>query len=73
MQQIEIVGLQTFVTVVEAGSFSRAAEKFGSTTAAASRRLAALEEWLRLYGHSRGRQLWPVIPGSIPVAHGFSV
>ena len=46
MQQPEIIGLQTFVTVVEVGSFSRAAEKLDSTTAAVSRRLASLERRL---------------------------
>jgi len=46
MQQTEIVGLQTFVTVVEVSSFSRAAEKLDSTTAAVSRRVASLEKRL---------------------------
>jgi len=46
MQQIEITALRTFVTVVEAGGFSRAAELLDSTTAAVSRRVAALEQRL---------------------------
>ena len=46
MQQPEIVGLQAFVAVVEVGSFSRAAEKLDSTTAAISRRVASLEKRL---------------------------
>ncbi len=43
MQQVEITNLQTFVTVVELGSFSRAAEYLDSTTAAVSRRVAVLK------------------------------
>ena len=46
MQQIEITALRTFVTVVEAGGFSRAAEVLDSTTAAVSRRVSALERRL---------------------------
>jgi DNA-binding transcriptional LysR family regulator len=46
MQQIEITTLRTFVTVVESGGFSRAAEALDSTTAAVSRRVAALEQHL---------------------------
>jgi DNA-binding transcriptional LysR family regulator len=46
MQQIEITALRTFVTVVESGSFSRAAEALDSTTAAVSRRVAGLERRL---------------------------
>jgi len=46
MQQTEIINLQTFVTVVEIGGFSRAAKKLDSTTAAVSRRVAALEKRL---------------------------
>jgi DNA-binding transcriptional LysR family regulator len=46
MQQIEITALRTFVTVVESGGFSRAAEVLDSTTAAVSRRVAALEKRL---------------------------
>lgn len=46
MQKNEIIGLQTFVSVVEMGNFSRAAEKLDSTTAAVSRRVASLEKRL---------------------------
>jgi DNA-binding transcriptional LysR family regulator len=46
MQQIEITALRTFVTVVESGGFSRAAEVLDSTTAAVSRRVAGLEKRL---------------------------
>ncbi len=46
MQQIEITTLRTFVAVVESGGFSRAAEVLDSTTAAVSRRVAALEKRL---------------------------
>jgi DNA-binding transcriptional LysR family regulator len=46
MQQIEITALRTFVTVVESGGFSRAAEVLDSTTAAVSRRVAGLERRL---------------------------
>jgi DNA-binding transcriptional LysR family regulator len=46
MQQSEFTNLQTFVTVVEADSFSRAAEQLNTTTAAVSRRVAALEKQL---------------------------
>ena len=46
MQQIEITALRTFVTVVESGGFSRAAELLDSTTAAVSRRVAGLERRL---------------------------
>lgn len=46
MQQIELAALRTFVTVVESGGFSRAASVLESTTAAVSRRVAALEKRL---------------------------
>ncbi|MEN8166697.1 MAG: LysR family transcriptional regulator [Pseudomonadota bacterium] len=46
MQQTEITALRSFVTVVETGGFSRAAELLDSTTAAVSRRVAALERRL---------------------------
>ena len=46
MQQTEITALRTFVTVVETGGFSRAAEVLDSTTAAVSRRVSALERRL---------------------------
>jgi DNA-binding transcriptional LysR family regulator len=46
MQQNELAALRTFVSVVDAGGFSRAAETLDSTTAAVSRRVAALEKRL---------------------------
>lgn len=46
MQQPEFTNLQAFITVVEISSFSRAAEQLDSTTAAVSRRVAALEKQL---------------------------
>ncbi len=46
MQKTEIISLRTFVTVVEVGNFSRAAEKLDGTTAAVSRRVASLEKHL---------------------------
>jgi DNA-binding transcriptional LysR family regulator len=42
MQQIELAALRTFISVVEAGGFSRAADTLESTTAAVRRRVAAL-------------------------------
>jgi DNA-binding transcriptional LysR family regulator len=46
MQQIELSALRTFIAVVESGGFSRAASVLESTTAAVSRRVAALEKRL---------------------------
>jgi DNA-binding transcriptional LysR family regulator len=44
----DIALLVTFIAVVDAGSFSRAAERLETTTGAVSRRVAALEERLGL-------------------------
>lgn len=44
----DLQALETFVAVVDSGGFSRAAEKLGASTAAVSRRVAALEEHLGL-------------------------
>jgi DNA-binding transcriptional LysR family regulator len=48
MQSPEFSTLQTFVTVVESGSLSRAAERLETTAGAVSRRIAALEQRLGL-------------------------
>jgi DNA-binding transcriptional LysR family regulator len=44
----DIASLETFVAVVDAGGFSRAAERLETTTGAVSRRIAALEQRLGL-------------------------
>lgn len=46
MQQYDLVELKAFVTVVEAGSFNRAADQLGASAAAVSRRISALEHAL---------------------------
>lgn len=43
MQQYDLVALRSFVTVVEVGSFNRAAQLLEVSTAAVSRRVSALE------------------------------
>jgi DNA-binding transcriptional LysR family regulator len=43
MQQYDLVALRSFVTVVEVGSFNRAAQMLEASTAAVSRRVSALE------------------------------
>jgi DNA-binding transcriptional LysR family regulator len=48
MQRPDFGILETFVAVVEAGGFSRAAERLETTAGAVSRRIAALEERLGL-------------------------
>jgi DNA-binding transcriptional LysR family regulator len=48
MQGPDFVTLQTFVSVVESGTLSRAAERLETTTGAVSRRIAALEQRLGL-------------------------
>jgi len=48
MQRPDIRTLETFVAVVETGSFSRAAEKLETTPGALSRRVSALERRLGL-------------------------
>ena len=48
MHTPDFATLQTFVTVVETGSLSRAAERLETTTGAVSRRIAALEQRLGL-------------------------
>jgi hypothetical protein len=39
----DLAALETFVAVVDAGGFSRAAERLETTTGAVSRRISALE------------------------------
>lgn len=46
MAQYDLITLRSFVTVVECGSFVRAAEQLGASTAAISRHVAALERAL---------------------------
>ncbi len=46
MQEYDLVALKAFVTVVEAGSFNRAAEQLEASTAAVSRRVSGLENAL---------------------------
>ncbi|BAL26982.1 LysR family transcriptional regulator [Azoarcus sp. KH32C] len=46
MQQYDLPTLKSFITVADAGGFSRAAEQMGTSTAAISRRVAALEQAL---------------------------
>lgn len=46
MQQYDLVELKAFVTVVEAGSFNRAADQLGASAAAVSRRISSLENSL---------------------------
>ena len=46
MQQYDLVALRSFMTVVEAGSFKRAAETLEASTAAVSRRVSGLESAL---------------------------
>lgn len=48
MQRQDIGTLETFVAVVDAGGFTRAAEKLETTPGAVSRRISALEERLGL-------------------------
>jgi DNA-binding transcriptional LysR family regulator len=48
MHTPDFATIQTFVTVVETGSLSRAAERLETTTGAVSRRIAALEQRLGL-------------------------
>ena len=43
MEQYDLTDLRTFITVVESGSFVRAAEQLEVSTAAISRRIATLE------------------------------
>lgn len=43
MEQYDLIALRSFVAVVESGSFVRAAEQLDASTAAISRRIAALE------------------------------
>lgn len=50
MEQYDLITLRSFVAVVESGSFVRAAEQLEASTAAVSRRIAALE-------HALGSQL----------------
>jgi len=46
MQQYDLMALRSFMAVVEAGSFKRAAEKLEASTAAVSRRISGLENAL---------------------------
>ncbi|RJG08211.1 LysR family transcriptional regulator [Massilia cavernae] len=46
MAQYDLVSLRSFITVVECGSFVRAAEQLGASTAAISRHVATLERAL---------------------------
>ena len=46
MQQYDLISLKAFVTVVEAGSFNRAAEQLEASAAAVSRRVSGLESAL---------------------------
>ena len=46
MQQYDLIALRTFVSVVEAGSFNRAAEHLKASAAAVSRRVSGLENAL---------------------------
>ena len=46
MQQYDLIALRTFVSVVEAGSFNRAAEHLEASAAAVSRRVSGLENAL---------------------------
>lgn len=46
MEQYDFITLRSFVAVVESGSFVRAAEQLNASTAAISRRIAALEQSL---------------------------
>jgi len=46
MQQYDLVALKAFITVVEAGSFSRAADQLEASAAAVSRRISSLEHAL---------------------------
>lgn len=46
MEQYDLITLRAFVAVVESGSFVRAAEQLDASTAAISRRIAALEQAL---------------------------
>lgn len=46
MEQYDLISLRSFVAVVESGSFVRAAEQLDVSTAAISRRIAALEQAL---------------------------
>lgn len=48
MQKYDFLALQSFVAVVEAGGFGRAAEQLGASTAAVSRRVSGLEQALGL-------------------------
>lgn len=43
MEQYDLISLRSFVAVVDSGSFVRAAEQMNASTAAISRRIAALE------------------------------
>lgn len=71
MQQYDMVALKAFVTVVEAGSFNRAADQLEASTAAVSRRISALESALGVKLLNRttrqidltdaGRQFYPDI------------
>jgi len=46
MQQYDLIALRSFMAVIEAGSFKRAAEKLEASTAAVSRRVSGLERAL---------------------------
>lgn len=46
MQQYDLIALRSFITVVEVGSFNKAAELLSASTAAVSRRVSALESAL---------------------------
>lgn len=46
MQQYSLLDLQTFVAVVETGSFNQAADRLNTSTASASRRVSSLEKAL---------------------------
>ncbi|HCY64475.1 MAG TPA: LysR family transcriptional regulator [Oxalobacteraceae bacterium] len=46
MEQYDLIALRSFIAVVESGSFVRGAEQLNASTAAISRRIAALEQAL---------------------------
>lgn len=46
MQEYDLVALRSFIAVIDTGSFVRAAEQLGASTAAISRRISGLEQAL---------------------------
>lgn len=70
MQSLNLDYLKTFVTVIEHGSFSAAAERLGLTQPAVSMQIRQLERWLGTVLVERvGRKARPTTAGAELLAH----